>query len=199
MITLSRIPLSLGAMIALISLACVLSCTAEPIDAPVARRTVPPPVEAKKTRLRIAAPRVAKAVHDRINRERRRQGLPTFRWDASLGRIAGKHSRDMAKQNYFSHVSPDGKGPAQRYLKARYACGVTINGVLRSGAEVIYRYAQDTAEGVPTRDEIIDGAIKTWTGGDVDRKNILSPHWQREGVGVFIAPDGMVYITVNFC
>lgn len=188
-----------GAALAAAAFAATISCTSQQADAPVAPAAAPVPGASQKQRLRIMPPQLAKSVHDRINRERRRQGLPTFRWDASLGRIAGKHSRDMAKRNYFSHMSPDGKGPAQRYLKARYACGVTINGVLRRGAEVIYRHERNTAEGVPTRDEIIDSAIETWSGSDEDRKNILSSHWQREGVGVFISPDGTVYITVNFC
>ena len=31
------------------------------------------------------------------------------------------------------------------------------------------------------------------------RKNILTPHWKREGIGVEVDPDDKVYITQNFC
>ena len=181
-----------------------VSCTSQPADAPVAPRAAPAPAAPGKTRLRISPAKLARAVHDRINRDRRRQGLPTFRWDAALGRIAGKHSRDMARRKFFGHTSPDGTGPAQRYLQARYACGITVDGVLRSGAEVIYRHAPDNAEravtgGVQSAGDIIGAAIEAWMRSEEDRTNVLSPHWQREGVGIFMTPDGAVYMTVNFC
>jgi uncharacterized protein YkwD len=31
------------------------------------------------------------------------------------------------------------------------------------------------------------------------RQNILTPHWETEGIGVFITPDGRVLLTQNFC
>jgi uncharacterized protein YkwD len=153
---------------------------------------------------KLSAGKVARQVHDRINQERRRQGLPTFRWDSSLGRIAGAHSKDMAQRNFFGHTSPEGKGPAERYLGSGYACGITIDGVLRRGAEIIYRASvagtpAGATGGVSGRAGITDPAIIEWKENAEDRKNILSPYWQREGVGVFIGPDGVMYITVNFC
>lgn len=175
------------------------SCTSQNVDAPAARPPAPAATAGKKDRSRIATARLAKELHARINRERRRQGRPTYRWDAALGRIAARHSRDMAKRTYFGHTSPDGKGLTHRYLKGHYACGVTIDGVLRNGAEVIYRYSLDSAVAGQAGDEIIGSAIEAWTKDDEDRRNLLSPHWQREGAGVFVAPDGTVYVTINFC
>jgi uncharacterized protein YkwD len=189
----------LSALVILIGLFGPLSCTSENVDAPSVLRTGPTATPGKKARPRISVARLAKELHARINQERRRQGQPTFWWDAALGRIAVKHSRDMAKRNYFGHTSPDGRGITERYLKGHYACGVTINGVLRSGAEMIHRYPLDGADGSRAQDEIIASAIEAWMTNDEDRRTLLSPHWQREGTGVFVAPDGMVYITVNFC
>jgi len=31
------------------------------------------------------------------------------------------------------------------------------------------------------------------------RKNILTPYWKKEGIGVHIGPDDKVYVTQNFC
>jgi uncharacterized protein YkwD len=31
------------------------------------------------------------------------------------------------------------------------------------------------------------------------RKNILTPHWGKEGIGITISPDGKEYVTQNFC
>ena len=132
-------------------------------------------------------------IHDRINKERVRQGLPTMRWDDALGRIAIKHSRDMARNGYFSHRSPQGKDVASRYMQSGYACGVTVNGVLRHGAENIFRL-------FPTEGEDPAGAtLQGWLEKNDDRKNILSPHWGRQGIGVSTGPDGALYITLNLC
>lgn len=141
---------------------------------------------------------MARELHERINRERARQGLPSFRWDAALGRIAAQHSRDMATRNYFGHRSPGGAGPAARYLKNGYACGVTVDGVLRNGAENLIKLGPDVVN-ASGRKGIIGSAVGAWTGSAEERENLLSPHWDREGVGVAVAPDGTVYITVNFC
>lgn len=193
----------IGAMLAAGALAGLHHCSSRQTEMPAAPVNAPVRIE-QRPRLRILPAMLAKAVHDRINRERRKRGLPTFRRDAALGRIAGKHSRDMAGRNYFSHTSPEGTGPAQRYLKERYACGVTIDGVLRSGAEAIYRFFRVDADvGMGDRKQalslIAGRVVEGWLETVEDRKNLLSPHWQREGVGVFVGPDGMVYVTVNFC
>jgi uncharacterized protein YkwD len=187
----------LGRVAAAVVLACIASCSSQQGERPKSGSgDAAPAVSPEKPRKRLNTAKTARAIHARINRERRTQGLPTLWWDGALVRIAGKHSRDMAKRNYFGHRSPDGAGPAQRYLREQYACGVTIDGVLRNGAEVIYR---GTTGQAPSVEEMVSRTIETWLGHEEDRKNILSPHWQREGVGIFVLPDGMVYITVNFC
>jgi len=200
-----RTPRVRGALLFPVVLLIVLSaCTTQNGEGPIAPRTASPSASGRKAVRRVNAPKLAKAVHERINRARRKEGVSTFRWDAALGRIAGKHSRDMAKRGYFSHTSPEGRGPAQRYLKEHYACGVTIDGTLRYGAEVIFRISAGNA-GIDAADRkavpqgIAGAVVDGWLASDTDRKVILSPHWQREGVGTFVSPDGTVFVTVNFC
>ncbi|MBS1128555.1 MAG: serine protease, partial [Nitrospirae bacterium] len=38
-----------------------------------------------------------------------------------------------------------------------------------------------------------------WMNSQGHRKNILTPHWLNQGIGVFISTDDTVYITQNFC
>ncbi len=132
-------------------------------------------------------------LHDRINRERVKRGLPTMRWDEALGRIAGKHSKDMARNGYFGHTSPGGHDHAYRYMKAGYACGVTVGGVLRKGAENISLLFPVDGESPA------EATIEGWMKNKADRKNILSPDWGRQGIGISSGPDGVIYITLNFC
>ena len=55
-----------------------------------------------------------------INTERTRRGLRAVRLSAPLSSAAVAHSSDMVAQNYFDHVSPDGRTARQRVLKTGY-------------------------------------------------------------------------------
>lgn len=174
-----------------------LSCAPPSTEAPPAGPPVVPSaassVPAGKPAPRIAVHTLEQQIHERVNKERRKRGLPTMRWDDALGRIAGRHSRDMSQKQYFGHTSPEGYGYSHRYLKSGYACGVTVDGVLRRGAENIYRLSPGAGE------DPVDAIMRGWLGNEVDRKNLLNSPWDREGIGISIGPDGVLYITMNFC
>jgi uncharacterized protein YkwD len=170
------------------ALASALSCTSPSTNPPAT-----PPASAQKQCPRVAVPDLEKKIRDLVNKERRKHGLVEMRRDDALARIAVKHSRDMADNKYFGHTSPDGHGYAWRYLKNGYACGVTVDGVLRSGAENIYRLAPDSGEG------LAEATVRGWLSNKEDRKNLLSSPWEREGIGICSGPDGIIYITMNFC
>ncbi len=95
-----------------------------------------------------------------------------------------------------------------RYKQAGYECGITVGRTIYTGAENIalnnlYNsvttingkayYDWNSMEGIAV--STVDG----WMKSPGHRKNILTPHWRNEGIGVFIAPDDRVYITQNFC
>ena len=173
--------------------AAALSCTAPSTEAPPV-----PPAAAPAAPVRMQGPRISvreleKQVHERINKERRKRGQPTMRWDDALGSIAARHSKDMSVKQYFGHVSPEGHDYSYRYLKSGYACGVTVNGVLRRGAENIYRFSPGEGESP------VDAIVRGWMENPEDRKNLLSSPWDREGIGISVGPDGILYVTMNFC
>jgi uncharacterized protein YkwD len=170
-----------------------LSCTSPSTEAPPAPLSAAPSVPVLKQRPRIAVHELEKRIHDRVNKERLKHGLPTRRWDEALGRIAGSHSRDMSEKRYFGHTSPEGHDQAARYLKNGYACGVTVNGVLRKGAENIHRFSPVAGE------DPAETTLREWLRNKEDRKNLLSAPWDREGIGISIGPDGVLYVTMNFC
>ena len=168
--------------------AAALLCTSPSTNAPAA-----PPAPAQKQASRIAVPELERQIHDLVNKERRKHGLPAMRRDDALGRIAIKHSRDMAEKKYFGHTSPEGHGYSYRYMKNGYACGITVDGVLRRGAENIFRLFPRAGE------DPAEATIRGWMANKEDRTNILSSPWEREGIGIYIGPDNVLYITMNFC
>jgi uncharacterized protein YkwD len=198
----------LFAMLIAAVLVTIQSCTSQTGDAPIVSSGTPSSIPMRNQDIRINSTKLAKYIHERVNRARLTRGLPTFRWDDALGRIARAHSRDMAARNYFSHTSPEGHGYSYRYIKNNYACGITVNGVTRNGAENIFQFSLNglaADAGKEQKNEryvwetIAASTIQGWLDSSEDRKNILSLHWQREAVGIFIGPDNRVYITVNFC
>ncbi len=173
-----------------------LSCA--PREVPVVVRDGP----------RVEASELGKKIHALINRERVKRNLSRLEWNGALSKIAGRHSRDMGRRNYFSHRSPEGYGFSDRYRKSGYSCSVTVEDTIYAGAENIYqnnlydrvvfvngkaRYDWNSAQ------KIAETTVDGWMDSPGHRKNILSPYWKTEGIGVFIAPDGRVYITQNFC
>jgi uncharacterized protein YkwD len=151
---------------------------------------------------------VEKLIHRFINKERAKQGLKELVWNDRLSGIARSHSRDMGTRNYFSHDSPEGHDFSYRYRRAGYTCSILVGNVIHEGAENIA--LNNLYESVTTvngrafydwnsEEKIADTTVRGWMNSPGHRKNILTPHWRSEGIGVFIAPDDRVYITQNFC
>ena len=162
----------------------------------------------KRPQPRINIAGLEKRIHDLINKERRKQGLSQLAWDDRLAQIARRHSQDMASKNYFSHNSPDGRDFSDRYKQAGYTCGVRVGRTIHTGAENILQNnlydSVTTVNGVAYYDwnseqKIAETTVQGWMNSPGHRKNILTPHWRNEGIGVVIAPDDKVYITQNFC
>ncbi len=61
----------------------------------------------------------ARATGGQCGDRRMRPALP-LAWDPALYAAAAAHSTDMARRNYFDHVSPEGVGVRQRVAAANY-------------------------------------------------------------------------------
>jgi len=168
-------------------------------------------LEEKIWELRNNSSILEKKIHDLINEQRRKNGLPPLNWDEELARIARYHSEDMAKRNYFAHESPEGEDLETRYKKFGYSCRIPVGNLIYSGAENIlltyvyesYYYDVLTGEITEYVFNTIDGiaydTVNGWMSSEGHRRNILTPFFRKEGIGVYINLDGKIYITENFC
>jgi len=147
-------------------------------------------------------------IHTLVNRERGKQGLSPLAWDVALSRIARGHSKDMASRRYFSHDSPEGNDFSFRYRQESYNCSLRIGSTIHMGAENIYQNVRfnsvTTMNGESyydwnSEEQLAETTVRGWMDSPGHRKNILTPHWRNEGIGVFLSPDDKVYITQNFC
>lgn len=152
---------------------------------------------------------LAATIHAMINQEREKQGLEALQWDQALAYIALSHSEDMAKRDYFDHVSPEGNDFADRYERHGYRQNTRIGDTILVGGEnlALYNvirsttYNQETSEiyeyEFNALDDLASSAVQGWMESPGHRENILTP-FTREGIGVFISEEGEVYITENF-
>ncbi len=152
--------------------------------------------------------RLEKKIHNMINKEREKRGLPLLLWDESLHSIARKYSRDMVRRNFFSHDDPDGRSFCDRYRAARFECSIKVGDTICLGAENISQDNLDNSSvykggktflNINTEDEIADSVVKRWMRSKSHRRNILTPYFKRQGIGVALSEDGKVYVTENFC
>ena len=122
-----------------------------------------------------------------VNRERQRQGLAVLNFDPTLCAAARAHSREMAEQGYFSHVSPTSSlaTPMQRYLSAHG--GRERPEYLLVGENIFYCSKPDT-----------ERSHQAFMESEGHRKNLLDPRYETGGIGIYIHERGEYFVTQMF-
>ncbi len=136
-----------------------------------------------------------------VNKERTNSGRGKLLYNPNARNAARMHSADMAMNDYFSHISPDGKSAGDRML----AFGVPFPSV---GENIAKNYIYDYFEGTYssefcahlylTEDQIVDESMRGWLASPSHRDNILNPSWDSLGVGAYLDDNGALYLTQNF-
>jgi uncharacterized protein YkwD len=180
----------------------------------LATGTVPPfpapPAPAPGDPFSLSPATLAGLVNTLVNKERTALGLPTLSPDPVLAGIAENHSADMAANNFFDHVNPAGQDPTARGDAAGYSCRKEYGTYYTYGlGENLFqnnRYSSVTyySDGRYVYDwnspeQIAESTVAGWMNSTGHRKNILTPTYDREGIGVAVSADDKVYITEDFC
>jgi uncharacterized protein YkwD len=148
-------------------------------------------------------------VHELVNQQRSGSGLSALRFDPVLADIARKHSEDMGLQHYFAHMNPAGQNPTARGTAAGYNCRKTYGSYYQYGiaenlflnnlySSATYYSNRETVYHWNTPEAIAQITVAGWMNSSGHRENILTPTFDREGIGIAIASE-KVYITENFC
>jgi len=153
---------------------------------------------------------LAARVHELVNRARQDHGLPALGTDAALASIARAHSTDMAAHGYFGHVNLQEMDPTARGAAAGYTCRKDYDTYYTYGiAEnlfAMYRYdsvlfldGMATEYEWNTEEKIAEATVGGWMNSTDHRDNILDAGLGREGIGVAISEDDLVFVTEDFC
>jgi uncharacterized protein YkwD len=149
-------------------------------------------------------------VHEQVNWVRQENGLSALGTDAALVSLARAHSADMAGKMYFGHVNPDGMDATARGAAAGYACHRNADPVytyaVAENLFATYRYRSvlflDGRLIEPERvyeDGIAEETVDAWMNSPDHRANLLDPGVNREGIGVAVLNDTLVFVTENLC
>lgn len=186
-----------------------------PIDLNTSVKTLPysshaPAIESSKEVSVFNATSLAARVHELINRVRQENGRSVLGMDAALASLARAHSKDMAAHMFFGHVNLDerdatARGAAAGYLchKAAdpyytYAIAENIFATYRHSSILLVNGRVVKSEG-KSEEEIARETVDAWMNSSDHRENILNPCVGREGIGIAIAKDDLVFVTEYFC
>ena len=124
-----------------------------------------------------------------MNEFRARNGLRPLSWDWRLWHGAQSHATDMATRHYLAHVSPEGKGLADRIEPTGYipdGAGWTLSENLGFGTMMLSSPLAITVG---------------WMNSEVHRENLLDPDVDNVGVGLGFGPitdsgaRGIIYVA----
>jgi len=113
-----------------------------------------------------------------INRARRKAALAPLKFDGDLAAVARSHSRDMARNRFFAHISPWNGDLAAR--------------MKRAGLHA-YAFTENLAQ-----NRTVEGAHKGLMDSPGHRKNILDPRASRVGIGIVRDNSRGIMVTQNF-
>ncbi|MGH2806104.1 MAG: CvpA family protein [Actinomycetota bacterium] len=111
-----------------------------------------------------------------INEERAERGLDPLQWCDECADVARRHSKDMYRNGYFSHVAPDGTDPFERMRRAG----------------IPYDSAGENLAIAPTVQEAHDGLMRS----PDHRENILRREFDEVGIGIYRGPYGFMCTQV---
>jgi len=124
----------------------------------------PPPLRSEKES---AFSNLTKAgVIERTNAERKNNNRSTLRENHQLDKAAEMKLEDMFQKQYFDHISPDGKGPAELAEKAEYEYIIV-------GENLALGNFQNDAD-----------LVRAWMESPGHRENILNSGFSEIGVAV---------------
>ncbi|WP_207587808.1 CAP domain-containing protein [Halomontanus rarus] len=139
-------------------------------------------------------------VHLKVNERRTERGLEPLDWDGTIASVSRAHSADMSEREYFSHENPNNESPFDRFQDVSGYCrGYGENIAMTWADQRVERPSGDDTVRYRTPEELADGLVEQWMNSPPHREAMLSDTWTRGGVGVYLADDGQVYATHNFC
>jgi uncharacterized protein YkwD len=124
---------------------------------------------------------------DLANQDRSRRGFSTLRPDALLAKAAQRHAEDMLRRGYFSHYSPEGRTPSDRFLAVGGRIGAAENLFMLRDSSLLR-----TGVGL----DRLTFFERGWMGSPGHRRNLLDRRYGRFGFGLAVSGDRLYAVQL---
>ncbi|MCC5635446.1 CAP domain-containing protein [Nostoc sp. CHAB 5844] len=133
-------------------------------------------------------PELRKFALELVNRDRTINHLKPLKADSLLSQAAQLHAQDMLEQQYFNHISLDGKNPRDRYI--------AVGGSRRVG--VGENIIKDSVQGLGLTYGTVEDFQRGWMYSNSHRENLLTREYKEFGYGIAVGKNGQIYAVQMF-
>jgi uncharacterized protein YkwD len=124
---------------------------------------------------------------DLANQDRARYGFSGLRADPLLSKAAQRHAEDMLRRGYFSHYSPEGRTPTDRFAAV---------GGRKGAAENIFMIRDSSLPRTGVGLNRLSFFERGWMGSPGHRRNLLDQRHGRFGFGLAVAGDRLYAVQL---
>jgi uncharacterized protein YkwD len=117
---------------------------------------------------------------DLANQDRTRYGFSSLRADPLLSKAAQRHAEDMLRRGYFSHYSPEGRTPTDRFVAV---------GGRKGAAENIFMIRDSSLPRTGVGLDRLSFFERGWMRSPGHRQNLLDRRYGRFGFGLAVSGD----------
>lgn len=143
-----------------------------PTDAPRIAPVLKSPPRRNVTASAVLAPTNVRRAQGAVCGSSSMSPVPALSWNRDLAEAAQAHAEDMARRNYFDHVSPDGRTPSERI----HAAGFTGRAV---------------GENIASGQNTVESVMAAWMKSPGHCLNIMRPEYRYLGVGYFYSQQSV--------
>ncbi len=136
-------------------------------------------------------PTLQRLMLQRINEDRRANGLEEVVWDETAALAGTQHAKEMAQYGYISHRNLDGYGPDYRYSMAGGAHYVMEN------VYATWHAPGDAPQSAAEWEQWVRDAQQAFMDSEGHRANILKPERTHVGIGMAYEPDTGYFVIAQ--
>lgn len=158
---------------------------------------------------------IEQKVHNLVNIEREKAGLPALSYDTDLAKVARAYSEDQDARNFYGHINPEGIKVTERAKDEGYTCRkndeeYTLGENIARNTLVSQWQGGEKSGPKEWRssDNIASWVVNGWMNSPEHRDNILYANYVKEGIGIasYSEPNSHIpyykygfTITQEFC
>ncbi|NHX36649.1 MULTISPECIES: CAP domain-containing protein [Halolamina] len=161
-----------------------------------AKPTPKQPTTPSSQKYNVDVERIEDIIHEKMNERREENGLESLARNETLDVVARYKSWDMAQRDYFAHTGANGTRHAELRNQFDTHCKYSGQNIYKDNWA---KNSQNVHLALTNNEKIASAAVRLLLTSPGHRENALSPHYDSQGIGVFVDENGTVFLTQELC